>query len=174
MVGMAGCNLLPTVVNTVGGSHISQEEKDKALIIKENWDNNRIYYIPTLTPSPTPSPTPKAATVSCTYKIYPISVKKGESFNICGLISTDIGSIDKVTGYFMTRDGSIVTKASDKPKGSMYEIKRSIVDQQLAFGDLEPGEYVCVIKAKGSNFDEAEIMRFDFRISTKTVTAKII
>ncbi|MFT4145602.1 MAG: hypothetical protein QM644_14200 [Mobilitalea sp.] len=171
MTGIIGCNLFPAIDNTVSGAHISQEEKDKALISKENWDNNRIDYVPTISPTPTPvsTSTHKVAIVSCTNKIYPLSVKKGKSFNISGLISTNIGTIDNVTGWFISKDGTIVTKTSDHPKSSTYKIKQSIVDQQLAFGDLKLGDYICVIKAKGSNFDETEIMRFNFTISTKTV-----
>lgn len=171
MTGMIGCNLFPTIDNTVSGAHISQEEKDKALISKENWNNNRIDYVPTIVPTSTPvsMPTHKVATVTCTNKVYPSSVKKGESFHISGLISTNIGTIDDVTGCFISKDGTIVTKTSNNPKSSTYEIKHSIVDEQLAFGDLKLGEYICVIKAKGSNFDETEIMRFNFTISTKTV-----
>ncbi|MDF2844817.1 MAG: hypothetical protein K0R00_3243 [Herbinix sp.] len=171
MTGMIGCNLFPATENTVSGAHISQEEKDKALISKENWNNNRIDYVPTILPTPTPmsTPTHKVATVSCTNKIFPSSVKKGESFHIGGLISTNIGTINNVTGCFISKDGTVVTKTSDHPKSSTYEIKQSIVDEQLAFGNLKLGEYICVIKVKGSNFDETEIMRFNFTISTKTV-----
>ena len=171
MTGMTGCNLFPAIDNTVSGAHISKEEKDKALISKENWNSNRIDYVPTISPTPTPvsTTTHKVATVSCTNKIYPLSVKKGESFHISGLITTNIGTINNVTGCFISKDGTVVTKTSDHPKSSTYKIKQSIVDQQLAFGDLKLGDYICVIKAKGSNFDETEIMRFNFTISTKTV-----
>lgn len=178
MTVMTGCDMLPAIEDTVSGVHISQEEKEKALTNKENWNNNRIDYVPTPSPDPIPTPThiptTKTATVSCADKIYPSSVKKSESFNICGFISTNIGTIDKVTGYFIAKDGSVVTKVSDKPKSSTYEIKRSVVDKKLAFKDLELGEYTCVIKAKGSDFDEVEVMSFDFTISTKTVIATAI
>lgn len=176
MVSMTGCDLFPTIDVTVSRSHISQDKKEKALANKKNWNNNKIDYIPTPTPTPTPIPTPtqKKATVTCTNKTYPSSVKKGKSFNICGLISTDIGTIDKVTGCFIAKDGTVVTKASDKPKSNTYEIKRSIVDRRLAFGDLKSGDYICVIKAEGSDFDEIEVMRFNFKISSKTVTATVL
>lgn len=164
---LAGCDLFPTIESTANRTHISQEEKDQALANKGNWCSNRIdSATPTLTMTPA-----SEITVSITNKIYPSSVKKGESFNICGLISTSIGTIDKVSGSFIAKDGTVVIKTSDNPKSSMYELKRSTVDLDLAFGDLELGEYICVIKAKGSNFAETEVMRFNFTISTKTVTS---
>lgn len=174
-IGMTGCGKLSPVDNIDNRRHITQEEKENVLIKREDWNKKRIPYVPTPTqiptPAPTLAPTSDEATVTCINKIYPSSVKKGESFNICGLISTDIGTIDNVSGVFTSRDGKVVTKTSDRPNSSTYEIKRSIVDRQLSFGDLELGEYTCIIKAKGSNFDETEIMRFDFIISTETVSA---
>jgi len=172
--GLTGCNVFPKIENSTSViSHISQDEKEKAAEDREYWINNRIEYIPTPSPTPKPTltPTPKLATVTCTNKTYPSSVKKGESFNIGGLITASVGTIDKVTGYFMKKDGTVVTKAIDKPKSSTYEIMHSDIDHKLAFGDLKTGDYICVIKAKGSNFPEIEVMRFNFSISTKTVIA---
>lgn len=173
MINMTGCGLFPDLDNTAGKAHVSKEEKDRALVKRKEWINNRIEYIPTPSPTPTPVPTPvpNIAAVACINKVYPLSVKKGESFNIGGLILTDTGTIDEVAGYFIAEDGTVVTEAHDKPGNGTYEIKHSIIDHQLAFGDLKPGEYICVIKARGSNFGETEVMRFNFKISTKTVLA---
>lgn len=163
--------------------HISEEERESAQSSKDKWNQNRIEYeptpsptatpLPTATPTPSPTPTntptPTPIPVTCENKLYPESVKYGKSFTLGGTL-TSINTMTEIRGQFIDENGNIVQEYVETPNSKTFEIKHSEIDHNLKFGELEHGKYTCVIKVKDDKNLETVVMKFDFTICEKTVT----
>lgn len=103
-------------------------------------------------PTATPKPSGTTPTLSIYNANYPTNLTQGSNFSLTGIISTNVGSITKVTGEIYNASGVKVKSINMYPYAATYNLSNySSFSTNMHFDQLTPGSYTYKLTATATN-----------------------
>ena len=95
-------------------------------------------------------PEPVKPIISIGQQTVPFELKEGSSFNICGIVSADVGTLTEIRGTVTDFYGDVAIYGVYYPDSPTCDL-RDTINRDLAFGRLSIGDYRYVLEAWAQN-----------------------
>ena len=102
-------------------------------------------------------------------KYDPVSLVKGKSYSINGLITSNYKITSVTVGVFKTNGTATAQVKTVKPNAKSYDIKN--VDKYIKFGSLSAGTYDFVVKATDASGTAKTLVCNEFKVTQDPVDA---